>query len=87
MTIKLCLVSKEDAINPVNLGSKYVISHKSAWIDATDFGGNFLTVGYMKGSDFIYYKNKTYLIKKSFIMPEDKTVVVLCEESVSGCDL
>lgn len=86
MTIKLCLVPREDAMNPANLGSTYAMNHESEWIDATDFGGNFLAVGYMKGSDFVYHNNKTYLIKKSFIIPSRKTVVVLCDESISGCD-
>ena len=85
MNIKFCLVKRDDAINPVNMGAKYVIDHKSDWVDGSYFK-DFITVGYMKGCDFIVYENKAYSIKKSYLFPEDSTIVVLADESVQGCD-
>lgn len=87
MKINLCLLPKEDAEKPVNTGSTYVMKHKSDWVELPEeFAGNFVTVGYVKGVDFVYYKEKTYMILKSFIIPEQSTAVLLCKESVSGCD-
>ena len=93
MKFKFCLLNKDLAANGSNVGWRYVLSHKNEWIDApTETGSSptlaeYLTVGYMRGSDFLVYDGKVYTIKKSFIVHDESTIVLLCTESVQGCDL
>lgn len=85
MELKFCLVPK-DEILPQNSGSTYVFSHESDWVDGTSVLP-FLSTGFVKGVDHVFYQGKTYMILKSFLDIENDRVVILAEESVSGYDL
>lgn len=81
-----CFIPKEDAKHGSNIGKIYAYKNKAKWVEANWLSG-FLTVGYVKGCDFVVNDNKTYLIMKSFIDITEKSVVFLAVESISGCDV
>lgn len=87
MKYKFLLISKEDAINPVNLGAKFVYDHKSEWLDeSADEWCKYLTAGYVKGVDFVMKNNKAYMLLKSYLDLDADTVIFLCQESKYGAD-
>lgn len=80
-----CLQPKEDN-KPQNTGSRYVFNNKDKWVSG-DKVADYLTVGFTKGIDHVYYKNKTYSLYKVFMEPDSGNVIFLCLESIQGCDL
>ena len=82
-TKKACLIPASD-ITAINIGIKYALNHKSSWIDINDFTSDPYSI--IKGVDFIYYKNKSYMMKKMYILPEDSTILYVCDESPFGSD-
>ena len=87
MALKLLLMSQEDVKDGINaIGADYVLKHKEDAVDGSAYH-EYLTCGYVIGCDYIVHKKKTYMIKKSFILPEDGDVYILGVESVQGCDI
>lgn len=86
MSYKYCLISVKDAEGP-NLGYKYIKEHKSEWIDAGSTIIDYLAAGWTQGVDCVVYNDKVYLLKKTYILVEDHTIVHLCVESNRGCDV
>lgn len=81
-----CFIPKEDAKSGLNIGKTYAYKNKAKWVE-TNWIGGFLTVGYVKGCDFVVHNGKTYSIMKSYTDIADKSVVFLAVESISGCDI
>lgn len=86
MKYYFCLVDKDSVATGTNVGKSYAYKNRSKWIEAKDGIHNYLTAGYMKGVDFIVHKNKAYMIMKSYIDVSENFVVLVCAESVAGCD-
>ena len=88
MKYYFCLISKEEAKTPNNLGRHYVFSHRDKWIENTDVAP-YLTAGYVKGVDFVEHEGKAYMLMKSFINidPGEAFVVFMTVESTMGCDI
>jgi len=86
MTYKFCFLSADEASDGTKIGYKYAKSKESEWVDAGDVFNGIITVGMVKGSDFVVYQNKAYSMKKNFYNVDDNSVLVLCEEVTSGCE-
>ena len=83
-----CLINKEDKINGVNLGRTFAYEHRSDWVEGDgEEISKYLSSGYVKGVDHVVYRNKAYMVIKSYTDIEGKFVVFICTESVSGCDV
>lgn len=81
-----CLIPKEDCKTTTNLGRTYVYEHRDQWVSFPAGIELYLTAGYMKGEDFVTKDGKAYWIKKTFIDLEERIVILMCTESVQGCD-
>lgn len=88
MQYNFFLVSKEDAKDGTKIGYKYAIANKNKWIgvDGTDLS-QYLTIGFVKGCDYVVYDDVAYGIMKSYIDLSEGSVVMVCVESVAGCDI
>ena len=83
MAFKACLVSAED--NKPGIGMQYVFNHKADWVDASKFEGS-LAPGWTKGMDFFVYKEKAYMINKTFMDLDTGETVFMALESTMGGD-
>lgn len=88
MNYYFCLVNNTDKSTGVNVGRTYAYQHRSEWISipGSDIS-QYLTTGYVKGVDYVVYNNKAYMIMKSYLDLNEKFVVLVCTESISGCDI
>lgn len=86
MKYYFCLVSDQDRITGTNIGKTYAYKNRSKWIPGGNDIHNYLTAGYMKGVDFVVVEGKAYMIMKSYIDLTENFVVIVCVESVAGCD-
>ena len=86
MTYYFCLISDEDAKTGINIGRKYAYEHRDEWVVGADDLPLYLTAGYMKGMDFVTYDGKAYFIMKTFIDLNEGFVLLVCKESIMGCD-
>ena len=86
MKYYFCLVSAKDTMNGTNIGKTYAYNNRSKWVEASSNISEYLTAGYTKGVDHVVVDNKAYMIMKSFIDVSENFVVLVCSESVSGCD-
>ena len=87
MKYYFCLDGKDVMSNGSNPGREYVYDHKEEWIPVPgDEYCKYLTAGYVKGVDYAVYKGIAYLLFKSFIDSEENAVILLCTESMFGCD-
>lgn len=86
MKYYFCLVDRESAKSGTNLGRDYIYKHRSEWVDGPENIYLYLTAGYVKGVDYVTFNNKAYMLLKSYIDLNEGFVVILCTESVSGCD-
>lgn len=79
-----CFLSAEEAKNPINYGFNYALSKESEWVKFNE-SENHLT-GVIKGIDFFVKDGKTYNFYKRFLDIDNKRLVCVCIESLSGCD-
>lgn len=86
MTNYYCLVSAKDAECGSNLGWGYCKAHKSEWIKGSSDTDDINTTGFVKGANFIVSGGKVYAHHKYYQDLDEKKVVILCIESVQGCD-
>lgn len=86
MKYYFCLVDKSNVSTGTNVGKTFAYKNRSKWIEAKDGIHNYLTAGYMKGVDFVVLDGKAYMIMKSYIDLTENFVVLVCTESVAGCD-
>ena len=86
MTYKFCFLTANEAMDGTKIGYKYAKSKESEWVDAgNDFNG-IITVGMVKGSDFIIHNDKAYAMMKNFYDVDNKCVLVVCTEVSTGCE-
>lgn len=85
MKCYFCFLSKEEAKDPIKLGYAYAMTKQSEWVQNDD-AENYLT-GALKGVDFIIHEGKSYMFLKRYVDVEASTQLVLCIESVYGCDI
>ena len=64
---------------------QYVFNHKADWVDASKFEGS-LAPGWTKGMDFFVYKEKAYMINKTFMDLDTGETVFMALESTMGGD-
>lgn len=82
-----CLISAKEANeSPANLGWAYCLAHKSEWIKGNDETDRYNTIGHVIGVDFAVHDGKVYSLHKAFQDLDNKCTVILCKESVMGCD-
>ena len=88
MTYKFFFISAELAKkDPTTVGFAYAKLHESDWVTGpSDFNG-IITVGVNKGIDNVIYENKAYQINRVYFGVDNNTILVLCVESVLGCDI
>lgn len=87
MKYYFCPVSAAERVTGTNVGKTYAYNNRSKWVEASDGIHNYLTAGYMKGVDHVILNNKVYALMKSYIDVENHFVVIVCVESVAGCDI
>lgn len=87
MNFKFFFISAELAkTDPTTIGYAYAKQHQSEWVSGSnDLNGN-LTSGSSKGIDNVIHDNKAYLISKLYFDIDSNSVLIICVESVFGCD-
>lgn len=87
MTYNFFLVSKEDAKDGTRIGYAYAVANKDKWVNVDSASiRDYLTIGFVKGCDFVVSDGKVYSIMKTYTDLDDKSTVFICVESISGCD-
>ena len=86
MKIFFCPISHEETKNGTSIGCSFAYANKSRWVQAPDDVTSYLTAGYAKGVDHIIVKNKAYMIMKTYIDVTENQIVMVCTESILGCD-
>jgi len=87
MAFKFCLLTADEAKDGRKIGYAYANKIKDRWISSSASGlKEFLTVGYVKGEDFVYKDGKAYKICKSYIDLDNNLILILCTEVTSGCE-
>jgi len=77
-------LSKKD---PTTVGYAYAKQHESDWVSGSSGLNGNITTGVSKGIDNVIYDNKAYQINKLYFDISTDTVLVICVESVLGCDV
>ena len=87
MTYNFFLIDRVDAQDGTRVGYAYAKENKDKWI-SVDSGdvGPYITVGFVKGCDFVVYEDKVYGIMKSYTDLSDRSTLLICVESIAGCD-
>lgn len=87
MTYNFFLIDKKDAQDGTRVGYAYAVANKDKWISVDGSAlASFLTIGYVKGCDYIVHDEKAYMILKSYTDIDDKSTLIVATESISGCD-
>lgn len=87
MTVKFCLVPKDDAASGVNIGYKYINDHIGDLVDAPAGFESYCCAGWTHGTDFIVHNDKVYMLKKDFFLVDKNWMVMMAVESTMGCDV
>ena len=87
MTIFFCPISNEEVKKGTSVGRTYAYANKSKWVQAPAETGIYLTAGYVKGVDHVVIDGKAYMLMKTYIDISENSIVILCTESVLGCDI
>lgn len=82
-----CIVPEKDQKNSVNLGLNYALDHRSEWVSVPQGLSVLIVPGFTKGIDHIVVNNKAYIIWKDYAMPNEDIFLMLCRESLAGCDI
>ena len=81
-----CLISSADN-DPLHIGRNFVYKNRSKWVEVPgEEFCKYLTAGYVKGIDYAVYQGKAYMLMKSYMDLDEHFVVMVCKESVAGCD-
>ena len=86
MKYYFCLVDGIKAKSGLNIGRKYAYENRNTWVEGAEDLPLYLTAGYMKGTDFVTYQGKAYYIMKTYIDLDEDFVLLVCKESIMGCD-
>lgn len=82
-----CLIDNVTSRNtPSNLGWTYCKNHESEWIQGNAETDRYNTIGFVKGCDFVVHNGKVYQMHKVYQDLDNKKTIILCVESVLGCD-
>lgn len=81
-----CLIPDKDARDGVNIGRTYAYKNRAKWKEVSGIS-EYLTAGYVKGVDFIVVDDVAYEMKKTYLDANEKFIVILATESISGCDI
>lgn len=84
MTYWFFLMNNDERQDPGKLGFNYAKTQESRWIKVDDCK-EFAT-GAVKGIDYVYYDEKSYMVLKRYLDAANKKIVILCVESPSTCD-
>lgn len=83
-----CLIdAKEAKDNPSSLGWAYCKEHQSEWIPGNAETDRYNTIGFVLGCDFVVHNGKAYMMHKAYQDLDAKKTIILCKESVMGCDV
>lgn len=80
-----CLVPKEKA-SGINIGRRYAYDNRDKWVEGDIELSTYLASGYTNGVDFVVYNGIAYYVKKSYLDLQENFVVLVCKESIEGCD-
>ena len=86
MKMYFCPVSYEETKSGLAVGRANAFKDESKWVEAPDDFVTYLTAGYVKGVDYVVINDKAYMLMKSYLDPANDRVVIVCTESISGCD-
>lgn len=87
MTVKFCLLDAKKGEIGTNIGYAYIKDHMGELKDGPDGIIDYLAAGWTQGVDFIVYDDIAYMLKKTYILPDQDMIVHLCIESIRGCDV
>ena len=85
MKYYFCLVPDSDG-GGINIGRRYAYNNRDKWVEGSDDISTYLASGYTNGVDYVVLNGLAYQIKKSYIDLEENFVVIVCKESIEGCD-
>ena len=85
MTYWFFLMTNEERKDPGKLGFNYAKTQESRWIEVED--AEVFATGAVKGIDYVYDDEKSYMILKRYLDIETSKVVIICVESPSYCDV
>ena len=87
MTYNFFLLSKDDALDGTKIGYAYAKLNEDKWIsvDGSSLAA-FLTIGFVKGCDYIVHEDKAYGIMKSYTDIDNSATLIIAVESTVGCD-
>ena len=85
MQYRFFFLNKEEKHDPANKGWSFINSHRDRLVTPAAEPA-YLVPGFNKGSDFIVYQGKSYMIFKTYTDLDNKQFIVLCEESEFGAD-
>ena len=80
-----CLIPKEDSAG-INIGRRYAYDNRDKWVEGDIELSTYLASGYTNGVDFVVHNGIAYYVKKSYLDLAEKFVVLVCKESIEGCD-
>ncbi len=87
MNYNFFLIDRKDAQDGTRIGYAYAKLHESDWISvSSDDVKDYLTVGFVKGCDYVVNDGKAYAIMKTYTDLQDKSTLFICVESIAGCD-
>ena len=87
MTYNFFLVDRKDAADGTRIGYAYAIANKDKWIPVDSSSvRDYLTIGFVKGCDYIVHDGKAYGIMKSYTDIDEGMTIVVAVESIAGCD-
>lgn len=87
MQYNFFLVDKNDAKDGTRVGYAYAKLNEDKWVSvSSDQLKDYLTIGFVKGCDYVVYEDKVYAIMKSYTDLSNASTLFVCVESVVGCD-
>ena len=87
MNYNFFLIDRKDAQDGTRIGYAYAKLHEGDWISvSSDEVKDYLTVGFVKGCDYVVNDGKAYAIMKTYTDLQDKSTLFICVESIAGCD-
>ena len=86
MKMYFCPVYHSETLNGTSIGRTFAYNNKSRWVEAPQSLEVYLTAGYMKGVDHVIINNKAFMIMKTYIDIAANSIIIVCIESITGCD-
>lgn len=86
MKYAFCFLDSEERKDPGKYGYNYAKTKESEWVTCGDDVDTYFC-GAVKGVDFVYYNEKAYSIHKKYLDISTNTLVAICLESPSSCDV